>query len=81
AVPDIPWHVARDGIAEAVSVLGILCGALSKIATDVILLMQTEVAEVAEPHVEGRGGSSTMPQKRNPISCEYVIAQARGVHA
>ncbi len=81
AVPDIPWHVARDGIAEAVCVLGLLCGALSKIATDVMLLMQTEVAEVAEPHQAGRGGSSTMPQKRNPIACEYVLAQARGVHA
>ncbi|WP_043359074.1 3-carboxy-cis,cis-muconate cycloisomerase [Belnapia sp. F-4-1] len=81
ALPDIPWHVARDGIAEAVSFLGLLCGVLSKIATDVILLMQTEVAEVAEPHQEGRGGSSTMPQKRNPISCEYIIAQSRGVHA
>ncbi|WP_043343539.1 3-carboxy-cis,cis-muconate cycloisomerase [Belnapia moabensis] len=81
ALPDIPWHVARDGIAEAVSFLGLLCGALSKMATDVILLMQTEVAEVAEPHQEGRGGSSTMPQKRNPISCEYIIAQSRGVHA
>ncbi|RAI57828.1 3-carboxy-cis,cis-muconate cycloisomerase [Roseicella frigidaeris] len=81
AVPDIPWHVARDGLAEAVSFLGLLTGALSKLATDVILLMQTEVAEVAEPHQAGRGGSSTMPQKRNPISCEYVIAQARGVQA
>jgi 3-carboxy-cis,cis-muconate cycloisomerase len=81
AVPDIPWHVARDGVAETVSFLGLLCGALSKMATDVILLMQTEVAEVAEPHQEGRGGSSTMPQKRNPIACEYIIAQSRGVHA
>ena len=81
AVPDIPWHVARDGIVEAVSFLGLVTGALSKLATDVILLMQTEVAEVAEPHQEGRGGSSTMPQKRNPISCEYIIAQSRGVHA
>jgi len=80
-LPDIPWHVARDGIAEAVSALGLLCGALGKIATDVILLMQTEVAEVSEPYVDGRGGSSTMPQKRNPISCEYILAQARGVHA
>ncbi|MFC7476730.1 3-carboxy-cis,cis-muconate cycloisomerase [Dankookia sp. GCM10030260] len=81
AVPDIPWHVARDGIVEAVSFLGLVTGALSKLATDVILLMQTEVAEVAEPHQEGRGGSSTMPQKRNPISCEYIVAQSRGVHA
>lgn len=81
AEPDIPWHVARDGLAEAVGWLGLLCGALSKIATDVMLLMQTEVAEVFEPHAPGRGGSSTMPQKRNPIACEYVLAQARGVHA
>jgi len=81
AQPDIPWHVARDGIVEAVSFLGLVTGALSKLATDVILLMQTEVAEVAEPHQEGRGGSSTMPQKRNPISCEYIVAQSRGVHA
>ena len=78
---DIPWHVARDGFAEAITFLGLLCGALSKIATDVILLMQTEVAEVAEPHQAGRGGSSTMPQKRNPIACEYIVAQSRGVHA
>ena len=81
ACPDIPWHAARDGMAEAVSFLGLLTGALSKIATDVVLLMQTEVAEVNEPHVAGRGGSSTMPQKRNPIACEYILAQARGVHA
>lgn len=81
AVPDIPWHVARDGFCEVTNFLGLLCGQLSKIATDVMLLMQTEVAEVAEAHQEGRGGSSTMPQKRNPISCEYVLAQSRGVHA
>ncbi|MBX6375897.1 MAG: 3-carboxy-cis,cis-muconate cycloisomerase [Acetobacteraceae bacterium] len=79
--PDITWHVARDGLAEAVCWLGLLCGALSKFATDFMLLMQTEVAEAAEPHQEGRGGSSTMPQKRNPIACEYVLAQSRGVHA
>lgn len=81
AEPDAPWHVARDAFAEAVSVLGILTGALAKMATDVMLLMQTEVAEAFEPHAPGRGGSSTMPQKRNPIACEYVIAQARGVQA
>jgi 3-carboxy-cis,cis-muconate cycloisomerase len=79
--PDIPWHVARDGVAEVVGFCGLLCGALSKMATDVILLMQTEVAEVSEPHAPGRGGSSTMPQKRNPIACEYILAQARGVQA
>ncbi|WP_232480840.1 3-carboxy-cis,cis-muconate cycloisomerase, partial [Roseomonas sp. KE2513] len=81
AVPEIPWHVARDTLAEAISWCGILCGSLSKMATDVMLLMQTEVAEVFEPHEAGRGGSSTMPQKRNPIACEYVLAQGRGVHA
>jgi 3-carboxy-cis,cis-muconate cycloisomerase len=81
AEPEAPWHVARDAFAEAVSVLGILTGALAKMATDVMLLMQTELAEVFEPHAPGRGGSSTMPQKRNPIACEYVIAQARGVQA
>ena len=78
---EIPWHVARDGLAEAVCWLGLVTGALTKLATDVMLLMQSEVAELSEPHVAGRGGSSTMPQKRNPIACEYTMAQARGVHA
>ena len=78
---EIPWHVARDGLAEAVCWLGLVTGALTKLATDVMLLMQSEVAELSEPHVAGRGGSSTMPQKRNPIACEYTLAQARGVHA
>ena len=81
AAPGLPWHAARDGLAEAACWLGLLCGALSKLATDVMLLMQTEVGEVAEPHQPGRGGSSTMPQKRNPIACEYILAQSRGVHA
>jgi len=58
-----------------------MCGSLAKIAADVILLMQTEVGEVFEPHASGRGGSSTMPQKRNPIASEYVLACTRGVHA
>ncbi len=78
---EIPWHVARDGLAETVCWLGLVTGALTKLATDVMLLMQSEVAELSEPHVAGRGGSSTMPQKRNPIACEYTLAQARGVHA
>lgn len=81
AAPDAPWHVARDTLAETASVLGILCGNLAKFATDIVLLMQTEVAEVFEPHMPGRGGSSTMPQKRNPIASEYVLAAARGVQA
>ena len=79
--PAAPWHVGRDGFAEAVGVLGLLCGSLAKIATDVILLAQTEVAELSEPYVAGRGGSSTMPQKRNPIASEYILASARMVQA
>jgi 3-carboxy-cis,cis-muconate cycloisomerase len=81
AAPDAPWHVSRDGLAEIACLLGLICGSLAKIATDVILLMQTEIAEVFEPHEAGRGGSSTMPQKRNPIASEYILATARGVHA
>jgi len=81
AVPVAPWHVSRDGLAEAGCALGLVCGSLAKFATDIVLLMQTEVGEVAEPHQAGRGGSSTMPQKRNPIASEYVLAAARGVHA
>jgi 3-carboxy-cis,cis-muconate cycloisomerase len=74
-----PWHVARDGLAETVSFLGLVTASLGKIATDVMLLMQTEVAEAFEPFVQGRGSSSTMPQKRNPISCEYIVAAAKVV--
>lgn len=81
AEPDMPWHASRDTVAEAVCWCALLCGSLAKLAGDVVLLAQTEVAEAAEPHAPGRGGSSTMPQKRNPIACEYVIAQARAVHA
>lgn len=81
AVPDITWHAARDGIAEAGSTLAILSGGLAKIATDVMLMMQTEVAEAFEPFVKGRGGSSTMPQKRNPISCEMILAIAKAVRS
>ncbi len=80
-LPAIPWHVARDGTAEAACWLGMLCGVLAKPATDVMLLMQSEVAEASEPAAPGRGGSSTMPQKRNPIACENVIAQARAAQA
>jgi 3-carboxy-cis,cis-muconate cycloisomerase len=81
SVPDLPWHAARDRVAEIVALLGLICGSLSKFALDVALLMQTEVGEVFEPHAPGRGGSSTMPQKRNPVAAEYIIAAGRGVHA
>jgi 3-carboxy-cis,cis-muconate cycloisomerase len=80
-VPDVPWHAARDTMAEIAALLGLVCGSLSKFAFDIALLMQVEVAEVFEPHAAGRGGSSTMPQKRNPVAAEYIIAAARGVHA
>ncbi len=80
-VPDITWHAARDAIAEAGGALAILSGGLAKIATDVMLMMQTEVAEAFEPFVKGRGGSSTMPQKRNPISCEMILAIAKAVRS
>jgi 3-carboxy-cis,cis-muconate cycloisomerase len=79
--PEAPWHVARDGFAEAVTFLGLVTGSLGKIATDVMLLMQTEVAEAFEPFVQGRGSSSTMPQKRNPISCELILAAAKVVRS
>lgn len=80
AAPPITWHVARDGIAEAVTLLGLITGSLGKIATDVALMMSTEFgAEVMEPFVQGRGASSTMPQKRNPISCELILATAKAV--
>jgi 3-carboxy-cis,cis-muconate cycloisomerase len=77
--PLAPWHVCRDALAETVGFLGLVCGTLAKIATDIILLAQTEVGEVAEPYVAGRGQSSTMPQKRNPIASEYILAAARMV--
>jgi len=73
----MPWHVARDALAETVAFLGLVTGSLAKIATDVALMMQTEVAEAFEPFAQGRGSSSTMPQKRNPISCELILAAAR----
>lgn len=81
AAPDAPWHVNRERVVEVAALLGMLCGNLAKIATDVMLLMQSEVGEAFEPHQSGRGGSSTMPQKRNPIASEYILAAARGVHA
>src|SRR5262249_54273156 len=77
--PAITWHVARDGIAETVQFLALLGGSLGKIAFDVMLMASTEFAEAAEPLVAGRGSSSTMPQKRNPISCELILAAAKAL--
>ncbi|MGL5361759.1 MAG: 3-carboxy-cis,cis-muconate cycloisomerase [Bosea sp. (in: a-proteobacteria)] len=75
--PDISWHVARDGLVELVQVLATICGALGKIGFDVMLLMATEIGEVFEPFESHRGASSTMPQKRNPISSEILLANAK----
>ena len=77
--PEITWHVARDTMAEAVTFLALVTGSLAKIAVDVMLMMQTEIGEAFEPFVPGRGSSSTMPQKRNPISCEMITALAKSV--
>src|SRR5216684_3046211 len=72
--PEIAWHTVRDCIAEVGCFLGLVTGSCGKIALDVKLMMQTEVEEVYEPFHEGRGSSSTMPQKRNPISSVYITA-------
>ena len=72
--PLIAWHTIRDNIAEVGAVLGLIGGTLGKLSMDVKLMMQTEVGEVYEPYHHGRGSSSTMPQKRNPISSCYIHA-------
>lgn len=77
--PPISWHVVRDGMAETVQFLALLSGSLAKIALDVMLMSSIEFGEVAEPYLPGRGSSSTMPQKRNPISCELILAAAKAV--
>src|SRR5712671_687412 len=75
-LPDAPWHTHRDRIAEAASVFAIVAGSCGKIARDVSLMMQTDVAEAFEPSGEGRGGSSTMPHKRNPVAAASALAAA-----
>jgi 3-carboxy-cis,cis-muconate cycloisomerase len=72
--PEIAWHTVRDRIAEVGCFLGLVTGVCGKLAMDIKLMMQTEVEEVFEPFYEGRGSSSTMPQKRNPISSVYITA-------
>ncbi|WP_373551224.1 3-carboxy-cis,cis-muconate cycloisomerase [Haliscomenobacter sp.] len=76
-LPPISWHTQRDRLLEVASTLGILTGNLGKIAKDISLLMQTEVAEVFEPCGAGKGGSSTMPHKRNPVGCVAILAAAQ----
>src|SRR5436309_6034124 len=75
-LPDAPWHTHRDRIAEAASVFAVLTGTCGKIARDVSLMMQTDVAEAFEPSGEGRGGTSTMPHKRNPVASATALAAA-----
>lgn len=78
-VPVSSWHVARDGFAEAVNLMALVTGSLGKIALDVMIMASSEFGELYEPFVKGRGASSTMPQKRNPISSELMLACAKGV--
>jgi 3-carboxy-cis,cis-muconate cycloisomerase len=78
-IPVSTWHVARDGFAEIVNLLALITGTLGKIAVDVMIMASTEFGELYEPFVIGRGASSTMPQKRNPISSELMFAAAKGV--
>jgi 3-carboxy-cis,cis-muconate cycloisomerase len=79
AAPVVPWHTDRARIAEVGGALSLLSGVLAKISLDVILMAQTEVGEVAEPAGEGRGGSSTLPHKRNPILSVTAAASAHRV--
>ncbi|QLC74127.1 adenylosuccinate lyase family protein [Pseudomonas sp. LPB0260] len=85
ATPLAPWHAARDGLAEVGCGLALMTGSLSKIAFDIMIMCMDEISEVAEPFVKDRGASSTMPQKRNPISCEVIrgcnlgVAKAAGL--
>ena len=74
--PQAPWHTHRDRLAALVADCGVLVGCLGKMARDISLLMQNEIAEVAEPSDAGRGGSSAMPQKHNPVGCVLTLAAA-----
>jgi 3-carboxy-cis,cis-muconate cycloisomerase len=76
APSDGPWHTRRDQLATLICACGVLTGSLGKMARDIALLMQNEVGEASEPGSEGRGGSSTMPHKRNPTACSLALAAA-----
>jgi 3-carboxy-cis,cis-muconate cycloisomerase len=73
-VAPMAWHALRGRIAETGTWIAMLIGSLAKMATDVVHLATTEVAEVSEPHSPGRGGSSAMPHKRNPVSSTIILA-------
>jgi 3-carboxy-cis,cis-muconate cycloisomerase len=80
-LPDLPWHSHRDRMAEIATTLGLFCGTLGKIARDISLHAQTEVGEIFEPSADDRGGSSTMPHKRNPVTSAIVLSAAARVPA
>ncbi|MDT4829901.1 3-carboxy-cis,cis-muconate cycloisomerase [compost metagenome] len=75
-LPEQPWHTQRDRLVEFASLLGLIAGSLGKLGRDLSLLMQTEAGEVFEPSAPGKGGSSTMPHKRNPVSAAVLIGAA-----
>jgi 3-carboxy-cis,cis-muconate cycloisomerase len=79
ALPDTPWHSHRDRMVEVATTLGLCVGTLGKIARDISLHAQTEIGEIFEPSGEGRGGSSTMPHKRNPVTSAVVLSAATRV--
>ncbi|WP_276574979.1 3-carboxy-cis,cis-muconate cycloisomerase [Pseudomonas tohonis] len=76
ALPEQPWHTQRDRLVEFAGLLGLVAGSLGKLGRDLSLLMQTEAGEVFEPAAPGKGGSSTMPHKRNPVSAAVLIGAA-----
>ena len=78
-LPEQPWHTQRDRLVEFAAVLGLIAGSLGKLGRDISLLMQTEAAEVFEPSAPGKGGSSTMPHKRNPVGAAVLISAATRV--
>ena len=78
-LPEQPWHTQRDRLVEFGSVLGLIAGSLGKLGRDISLLMQTEAGEVFEPAAPGKGGSSTMPHKRNPVGAAVLIGAATRV--
>ncbi|MFP3518168.1 3-carboxy-cis,cis-muconate cycloisomerase [Pseudomonas sp. SIMBA_077] len=79
SLPEQPWHTHRDRLVEFGAVLGLVAGSLGKMGRDISLLMQTEAAEVFEPSAPGKGGSSTMPHKRNPVGSAVLISAATRV--
>jgi 3-carboxy-cis,cis-muconate cycloisomerase len=81
AEPALPWHTARARVVEVATALGIAAGVAGKVALDVVLLAQTEVGEISERSVAGRGTSSTLPQKHNPVDAIEILAAVRGINA